>query len=322
MAAKEFKCTVCGYVHKGDKAPEKCPVCQAPADKFEEVTSGAPAKKGLNTNSNAYTILYAAVMVIIVAFLLVFVSQVLKSRQDANVKNDTKKQILSALNIIETEDVAAAYDQFIQGDFLMAEDGRPSEQVDEADFKTSDKYKQELAEGRKHIFVAQIDGDAKFIIPMNGLGLWGPIWGYIALNSDRNTIYGTYFSHSGETPGLGGEIATEYFQDRFIGKKVLNDEEIALTVTKFGKATDPQFEVDGITAATMTSNGVNNMIKTVLAEYMPFLTKACCKEQGGCEDCCEMEEGEECDGNHAECEGNQDDCEGDGDCENCDEHDK
>lgn len=308
MATKEFKCTVCGYVHKGDKAPEKCPVCQAPADKFEEIK---PAKKGLNTNSNAYTIIYAAVMVIIVAFLLVFVSQVLKERQDANVKNDTKKQILSSLNITDVEDVAGKYAEVIVGDFLMTENGKPSEQVDDADFKTSDKYKQELQEGRKHIFVAEVDGERKFIIPMNGLGLWGPIWGYIALNEDRNTIYGTYFSHSGETPGLGGEIATEYFQDRFIGKNVVKDDEVALTVTKFGKAVDAQYEVDGITAATMTSNGVSAMIKTVMAEYIPFLTKACCKgHEGYCEEegCCE-EEHSECDGNHENCEHNHAECE-------------
>ena len=308
MATKEFKCKVCGYVHKGDKAPENCPVCQAPASEFEEIK---PAKKGLNTNSNAYTIIYAAVMVIIVAFLLVFVSQVLKERQDANVKNDTKKQILSSLNITDVEDVAGKYAEVIVGDFLMAENGKPSEQVDDADFKTSDKYKLELQEGRKHIFVAEVDGERKFIIPMNGLGLWGPIWGYIALNEDRNTIYGTYFSHSGETPGLGGEIATEYFQDRFIGKNVLKDEKVALTVTKFGKATDAQYEVDGITAATMTSNGVNAMISTVMSEYMPFLTKACCKvHEGGCEEdgTCE-EEHDECDGNHENCEHNHAECE-------------
>ena len=321
MATKEFKCTVCGYVHKGDKAPDKCPVCQAPADKFEEVTPEAPAKKGLNTNSNVYTIVYAAVMVILVAFLLVFVSSVLKERQDANVKNDTKKQILSALNITDVQDVAATYAEVIKGDFLMAENGKPSEQVEEADFKTS--YKTEFDEGRLHIFVAEVDGKRKFIIPMNGLGLWGPIWGYIALNDDRNTVYGTYFSHQGETPGLGAEIAAEYFQNRFIDKNVVKDGNIALTVTKSSKAVDAQYEVDGVTAATMTSNGVNNMIKTVLAEYMPFLTKACCKEhQGACEDgsgCCGLEE-TECDGNHAECDGKDAGC--DGDHANCEKHNK
>ncbi len=301
MATKEFKCTVCGYVHKGDQAPDNCPVCQAPASKFEQITPDVPEKKkGLNTNSNAYTIIYAAVMVIIVAFLLVFVSSVLKERQDANVKNDTKKQILSALNITDVQDVAATYAEVIKGDYLMAENGKPSEQVDEADFKTS--YKSEFDEGRLHIFIAEVNGEKKFIIPMNGLGLWGPIWGYVALDQDRNTVFGTYFSHQGETPGLGAEIGAEYFQDRFIGKNVVKDDNIALTVTKSGKAVDVQYEVDGVTAATMTSNGVNNMIKTVMAAYMPFLTKQCCKDHANCEDgCCEEEHAECAEAENAEC---------------------
>ena len=115
MATKKFRCKVCGYVHEGDKAPEKCPMCQAPQSEFEEIVeagadAAAPAaKKGLNTNSNVYTILYAAVMVIIVAFLLVFVSQTLKERQTANVINDTKQQILAALNLRDLPDVAGTY---------------------------------------------------------------------------------------------------------------------------------------------------------------------------------------------------------------------
>ena len=301
MATKEFKCTVCGYVHKGDKAPDACPVCQAPASKFEQITPEAPAKKGLNTNSNVYTIIYAAVMVVLVAFLLVFVSSVLKERQDANVKNDTKKQILSALNIRNVEDVAGTYSEVIKGDYLMSESGKPEELVDEADFKTS--YKTEFDQGRLHIFVAEIDGERKFVIPMNGLGLWGPIWGYIALNQDRNTVYGAYFSHQGETPGLGAEIANEYFQNRFQGKTILKDDAVALNVVKAGKAVDTQYEVDGVTAATMTSNGVNSMINTVLSKYLPFLTRQCCRNhEGGC------------DGKDMFCDGQKDCCDGQKEC--------
>ena len=126
MATKKFKCKVCGYVHEGDKAPEQCPMCQAPQSEFEEIVEegAAPAKKGLNTNSNVYTILYAAVMVVIVAFLLVFVSQTLKERQTANVINDTKQQILSALNLRDLPDVAGTYDEVIKADALMQPDGK------------------------------------------------------------------------------------------------------------------------------------------------------------------------------------------------------
>ena len=262
-------------------------MCQAPQSEFEEIVEegAAPAKKGINTNSNVYTIVYAAVMVVIVAFLLVFVSQTLKERQTANVINDTKQQILAALNLRDLPDVAGTYDEVIKADALMQPNGKMAEY--DGDFNTS--YKSEFDKGNLHIFVAEVNGERKFVIPMNGLGLWGTIWGYIALNEDRNTVYGVYFSHSSETPGLGGEIAGTKFQDRFPGKLVVNGEEVGLTVVKYGKADKgSQYEIDGVTGATITSTGVNTMINKVLSAYIPFLTKQCCKE-GGCE-----EGGEEC----------------------------
>ena len=273
MATKKFKCKVCGYVHEGDKAPEKCPMCQALQSEFEEIVEeGAAApKKGLNTNSNVYTIVYAAVMVIIVAFLLVFVSQTLKERQTANVINDTKQQILSALNMRDLPDVAGTYAEVIKADALMQANG--SRQDYKGDFNTS--YKSEFDKGNLHVFVAEIDGQKKYVIPMNGLGLWGTIWGYIALNEDRNTVYGVYFSHSSETPGLGGEIAGLKFQNRFPGKNVVNGGNVALKVVKFGKADQSsKYEIDGVTGATITSTGVNAMINKVLSAYVPFLTAA------------------------------------------------
>ena len=269
MATKKFKCKVCGYVHEGDKAPEKCPMCQAPQSEFEEIVEETAAKKGFNTNSNVYTILYAAVMVIVVAFLLVFVSQTLKDRQDANIVNDTKQQILSALNLRDLPDVAGKYDQVIKADALMQKDGQLVEY--KGQFNTT--YKSEFDKGNLHVFVAEVEGQTKYIIPMNGLGLWGTIWGYIALNEDRSTVYGVYFSHASETPGLGGEIAGLKFQNRFPGKQVVDGNEIGLKVVKYGKAVQgSQYEIDGVTGATITSTGVNTMINKVLSEYIPFLT--------------------------------------------------
>ena len=269
MATKKFRCKVCGYVHEGDKAPEKCPMCQAPQSEFEEIVEEGAAKKGLNTNSNVYTILYAAVMVIVVAFLLVFVSQTLKDRQDANIVNDTKQQILSALNLRDLPDVAGKYDQVIKADALMQKDGQLVEY--KGQFNTT--YKSEFDKGNLHVFVAEVEGQTKYIIPMNGLGLWGTIWGYIALNEDRSTVYGVYFSHASETPGLGGEIAGLKFQNRFPGKQVVDGNEIGLKVVKYGKAVQgSQYEIDGVTGATITSTGVNTMINKVLSEYIPFLT--------------------------------------------------
>lgn len=158
MAAKKFRCKVCGYVHVGDKAPEKCPLCGAPSSEFEEITSdengGEKKKKGIDTNSNIYTILYATVIVVIVAFLLVFVSETLKERQTANVINDTKQQILSALNLRDLPDVAGTYAEVIIADALMQADGKLAEY--EGEFNTG--YKSEYDNGNLHVFVAEIDG--------------------------------------------------------------------------------------------------------------------------------------------------------------------
>ena len=103
--------------------------------------------------------------------------------------------------------------------------------------------------------------------------LWGAIWGYVALNSDKNTVYGVYFSHASETPGLGAEIATEHFQTLFSGKKAVDNGQIVLGVVKNGKVENPECQVDGISGGTITSDGVNLMLKNCLSNYKNFLTK-------------------------------------------------
>jgi Na+-transporting NADH:ubiquinone oxidoreductase subunit C len=227
------------------------------------------ATKKLNTNSNVYTIVYAAVMVVIVAFLLAFVSSSLKSKQENNVQLDTKKQILSALNLRDVTDADAEFQRLGMEDMLL----QNGELVkNEGAFNTI--YKEEIANGRLHVFVCNVDGAIKYIIPVYGAGLWGPIWGYVALNEDKNTVYGVYFSHSGETPGLGAEITNyQKFQAPFEGKKVMNEGEVALGVMKNGKVENPEFEVDGISGGTITSKGVDAMLKDCLKSYTEFLTK-------------------------------------------------
>lgn len=224
----------------------------------------------MNTNSNSYTIIYASVMVVIVAFLLAFVSSSLKSTQDKNVQLDTKKQILAALNIKNVEDADAEYNKYIKGDMLMNADGTLTENT--GDFATN--YEMEAKEHQRlHVFVADIDGQTKYVIPVYGAGLWGAIWGYIALNEDKDTVYGTYFSHASETPGLGAEIATDWFRNSFAGKKTLDGSDIALSVVKNGKVERPDYQVDGISGGTITSVGVDTMLKTCLKSYLSFLTK-------------------------------------------------
>lgn len=222
----------------------------------------------MNTNSNSYTIVYASVMVVIVAFLLAFVSSSLKSIQNKNQELDTKKQILAALNIRNVKDAEAEYNKYVKGDMLMNVDGSLTENTD--GFSIS--YEKEAKEkNRLHVFVAEVEGQTKYVIPVYGAGLWGAIWGYIALNADKDTVYGVYFSHASETPGLGAEIASVGFQNEFPGKKVMEDGQIALGVEKNGKVQKPEYQVDGISGGTITSKGVDAMIKACLDQYKQFL---------------------------------------------------
>ena len=261
MAAKKYVCKVCGYVHEGNEAPGVCPVCKVGASEFEAVKE---AKKGLDTNSDVYAIIYSAVVVVIVAFLLAGVSSLLKPRQDANVELDKKKQILASLNIKNVVDAAAEYDNVIKSDPIIDASGNVVKE--NGGFVVANDA---VKDSNLPLYIAEVDGERKYIIPMTGNGLWGGIWGYLALNDDCNTIYGVYFSHASETPGLGAEIASDKFQSRFPGKEVLKDGEVALSVVK--KVQDDAIEVNAISGATITCNGVNAMLHDKIAPYKAYL---------------------------------------------------
>lgn len=221
-----------------------------------------------NTNSNTYTLVYATVLVVIVAFLLSFVSSSLKEQQGKNVKLDIQKQILRAVNV-ETDDTETEFNNHVK-DFLF-KNGQ-LEAVDASNFKT--QYAGEIKDGNFHVFIYEKDGDKKYIFPLSGNGLWGGIRGYISVNSDKNTVCGVDFSHDSETPGLGAEITADKFKSQFAGKHVIKNAEIALTVVKNGTAQDAEVECDGISGGTLTSNGVRDMIKQCMANYKDFLLEA------------------------------------------------
>lgn len=219
----------------------------------------------MNTNSNSYTIIYASVMVIIVAFLLAFVSSSLKERQDKNVELDKMKQILSALNVKDVEDAEATYNQHIKSDLIIDLNGNV----------VSEKggFELEAQEDRLAVFVCNVNGSTKYILPLYGKGMWDAIGGYLCLNDDKQTIYGAFFSHKGETPGLGAEIATEKFQERFTGKTAISNGEVKLAVVKNGKVKDSTCEVDGVSGGTVTSGCVSVMLQSYLEKYKNFLKK-------------------------------------------------
>ena len=122
------------------------------------------------------------------------------------------------------------------------------------------------------VYVAEVEGQQLYIFPMDGAGLWGAIWGFLAVQADGSTVYGTDFSHAGETPGLGAEIATKHFSKEFVGKQLYRDEQFkSIAVVKHGRSLDDQDYVDGISGGTLTSNGVNNMLWSSIHEYLPYI---------------------------------------------------
>lgn len=232
----------------------------------------------MKTNSNSYTIIYSVIIVVIVAFLLAFVFQALKPMQDANVALDKKKQILNSLNIRDLNDAQAdaKYKEVVVADRVIDEKGKvllPGTTGGEnAGFKLESK---DYKEGKLALYICRVNGETKYVIPVYGMGLWGPISGYIALNADKSTIYGVYFNHESETAGLGAEIKdNKAWQEKFQGKKLFkngDNKAIALSVEK--KVEDPTTQVDAVTGATLTSNGVRDMLHEALGKYLVFINQ-------------------------------------------------
>lgn len=231
----------------------------------------------MKTNSNSYTIVYAAVLVVIVAFLLAFVFQALRPAQEANVALDKQKQILYSLNIRGLQDQAAAakYNEVVTADEIIDANGnvvdKGSKGGTAAGFKLNSG---DFKAGKLAVYVCSVNGQTKYVIPVYGMGLWGPISGYIALNDDKSTIYGAYFNHESETAGLGAEIKdNQKWQEQFQGKKLFKGADrnaIAISVLKKRDSNDPN-SVDAVTGATLTSNGVTDMLHDCLGQYIKFL---------------------------------------------------
>lgn len=207
----------------------------------------------MNTENNVYTLVYATVMVIIVAVLLAVINQGLKARQEANARLDQQKQMLVALNqdLDACADPAALYDSLVRDTIEASEDGKNA-----------------------NIIRFEVDGTTKYILRLHGQGLWGGIGGYLALDEDKNTVFGINFNHESETPGLGGEIVTPKFRNQFNGKHIKDAEGQlrSIAVLKAGKKADEgQEQVDAWAGATITSTGVNDMLLNNLEEYKEFL---------------------------------------------------
>ena len=226
----------------------------------------------MNRNSNTYTVIYAAVMVVVVAAVLAYTALSLRPAQEENVAIKKKSEILSSLNIPSTlKDASALYDQYITDSYIINSEGEKQEGV-AFDVVVSEQVAKPDAERELPVFVATIDGQTKYVLPMYGMGLWGPIWGYVSVDANGNTIYGATFNHSGETAGLGAEITKAKFSDQFKGHNLFyNNQFASVAVCKAGVKAEGQEQVDAISGGTLTSNGVSNMLFDCLKPYAKFL---------------------------------------------------
>ncbi|MGM0375168.1 MAG: NADH:ubiquinone reductase (Na(+)-transporting) subunit C [Bacteroidota bacterium] len=232
----------------------------------------------MDKQGNKYTFLYASVMVIVVATVLAFVSEALTPLQKQNEKEAKMMDILQSVNIeSEKENVADKYEEFIGDDsYIVNFEGEEVTREPQAAFNVdlSKEVRKPLSERQYPVYECHLEnGEVKYILPVRGKGLWGPIWGYIALDDDKETIYGTTFDHDGETPGLGAEIANQAFQKQFRDKRIFdeNDELMSIQVIKGDAPPDDPHRVDGISGGTITSQGVEDMLEDYFEGYKAFL---------------------------------------------------
>lgn len=227
----------------------------------------------MNRNSNIYSILYASIMVILVAGVLAGVSLLLKERQEANIAAEKMQSILKAANITTTRDQAKElYKKYFKETFVVNVKGEKVEGVNAFDVDMSKEVKNAPEKRNLPIFVYQGEANKKYVVPVYGGGMWGPIWGFLAIDEDKNTVYGATFDHASETPGLGAEIATEQFQKQFKGDQIFdeNGKFASIKLVKGGAAPDNKHGVDAISGGTVTSGKLTETLWKCLGDYEQF----------------------------------------------------
>ncbi|MBR6346231.1 MAG: FMN-binding protein [Bacteroidales bacterium] len=257
----------------------------------------------MNTNSNIYTVIYTTVIVVVVAAILAFVSQSLKSRQEANEKADTISQMMTAAGFgtkasfekMGNAAVLARYDEEISEAFTVDALGNKVEDLQQGKvFSPSElkKLNYSIKGGENPALPVFLFKNGSTVVPVYGAGLWGPVWGYIAFETGSDKILGAYFDHESETAGLGAKIKDDpAFQAKFSGETADFGSENVFDIVKGGSPKDEagkeiqDNKIDAITGATMTSQGLDKAIDTWLHAYAGYFNaNSACAPQG--ESCC------------------------------------
>lgn len=231
----------------------------------------------INRQGNVYTIVYSIVLIMVVGIVLSVVYQALRPKQLENLANDTKKQILASARLFpeKGESISELFDRHIVSSYIVdAAGNRIDNEENPFDVNMALEVKKPESERLLPVFECETKDGMKFIVPVYGAGLWGPIWGYVSFDSNGNTIYGAYFAHQGETPGLGAEIEKPAFSGQFDGKNIFDSEGVftSVDVVKTGKEPQGRAWVHAVSGGTITSQGVQKMLFNSLKPYTSFFS--------------------------------------------------
>ena len=227
----------------------------------------------MDRNSNLYTFVFAIIMVVVVAAALAFTATTLKPLQAENVRQEKMQNILSTIGInISRKEASEQFSQYVKEELALNADGTINEDVDAFKIELMKETKKSKEDQAFPLYIAEKEGKTFYVIPLFGAGLWKEIWGYVALDSDKNTIIGASFDHAGETAGLGAEINQSWYEDQYIGKTILDDNNnfVSVQAVKAGATADPKHSVDAISGGTITSDGVSLMLEERLENYLPY----------------------------------------------------
>jgi Na+-transporting NADH:ubiquinone oxidoreductase subunit C len=230
------------------------------------------------TDTNGYTFMFAIIMVVVVASVLAFTATTLQPIQNENVRQEKMQNILATVGIdTERSKAEGLYNKYITETVALKENGSVDEKVDAFEVDLAKELKKPVNKQVYPLYIANIDSSKYYIIPLRGKGLWDAIWGYVSLKEDVNTIKGAIFDHKGETPGLGAEITQPWFSERFANEKIFdgNGNLVGVSVVKgnVGPSNKEDNKVDAISGATITGDGVSDMISERLQHYLPYFKK-------------------------------------------------
>lgn len=229
----------------------------------------------MNRNSNTYTFIFAIVMVVVMGTGLAYTAYSLAPLQHANKMQSKMQNILATIGIsVDRTEAKAKYEKYIKKELVLNNKGEVVEGVHAFDVDLAKELDKPADEQRFPLFVAEVEGEKFYIIPLRGSGLWDAIWGFIALKGDLNTVAGASFDHAGETPGLGAEIAKDWFGNMFKSERIFDAEGNFIGISAVKGYTQPNnnkdHKVDTISGATITSDGVSAMIQERLKHYLPY----------------------------------------------------